>query len=68
MNNFKVGQEIETIKYTDNKDIVKVRVVGDVRRNQVKFEGLQGWWTFRDSAMTNRKLFYKSHNQLEIVE
>lgn len=72
MSNFKVGQEIKTIKYTDNKDIEKVRVISKIRYAskdvwRVKFEGLQGWWTYRE--LRHGKVFYNSHNgRLEIVE
>ena len=74
MSDCKVGQEIKTIKYTDNKDIEKVRVISKIRYAskhvwRVKFEGLQGWWIYRELRHGGGKVFTNSHNgHLEIVE
>tara|TARA_R110002096_G_scaffold147489_1_gene307354 strand:+ start:355 stop:585 length:231 start_codon:yes stop_codon:yes gene_type:complete len=70
--NFKVGQEIKTIKYTDNKDIVKVRKIYDLKGNDVMFEGLSGWWMYKDTSnkpnTDSRKFFHKGDNQLIIIK
>ena len=73
---FEVGQKINTIKYTDYKDIVKVRIVTDARGDEVQFGGLQGWWVYRDSTHNpntdGRKYFSKrysySSHQLIVIE
>ena len=63
---FKEGQEINTIKYTDNKDIIKVRKISKLGYNNVKFEGLRGWWTFYTNK--HRGAFYQGDNHLIIIK
>ena len=63
---FKEGQEINTIKYTDNKDIIKVRTISKLGYDNVKFEGLRGWWKFYTNK--HRGGFYQGDNHLIIIK
>lgn len=63
---FKEGQKINTIKYTDNKDIVKVRTISRVGFDNVKFEGLRGWWTYYTNK--HQSAFYQGDNHLIIIK
>ena len=62
---FEEGQEINTIKYTDYKDIVKIRTIKKVGYDEVKFYGLIGWWKYRVSP--NRAYFHQGDKQLERI-
>lgn len=63
---FTEGQQINTIKYTDNKDITKVRTISRVGFETLKFEGLQGWWKYYTNK--HESGFYKGDNHLQIIK
>lgn len=65
-NTFIEGQEINTIKYTDNKDIIKARAISKVGFEAVQFEGLRGWWKFYTNK--HESGFYKGDNHLIIIK
>tara|TARA_R100000935_G_C2711638_1_gene114327 strand:+ start:65 stop:301 length:237 start_codon:yes stop_codon:yes gene_type:complete len=63
---FTEGQKINTIKYTDNKDITKARAISRVGFDTVQFEGLQGWWKYYTNKYESG--FYKGDNYLTIIK
>ena len=63
---FTEGQKINTIKYTDNKDIIKVRAISKVGFDNVQFEGLRGSWKYYTSK--HESGFYQGDNHLIIIK
>jgi len=64
---FTVGQEVNTLKYTDNGEIEKLRVFSKVGSDAVTFKGLKG--SYRMSTSLNGDIvFYQGDVQLTVIK
>lgn len=64
---FTVGQQVNTLKYTDNGDIERLRVFSKVGSDAVTFKGLKGSYKMSKS-LTGEIVFYQGDVQLTVVK
>lgn len=64
---FTEGQEINTLRITDNGEIQKLRVFSKVGSDEVTFKGLRGSFKIHKSY-NGEIVFYQGDNQLTIIK